>query len=66
MAVWEDRVDSVATRRPLGKVVILVSGEDRMWVWEVRVGLGEPYLTKRGSEFSRFWSFDLTERAKRS
>lgn len=38
VAVRAASCDSVATRRPLGRVVILVAGEVRIGVWSARVG----------------------------
>lgn len=56
----------MATRSPLGRVVMRVSGAERIRVWSRISGLGEPNLRKRGSGFSKRWSFCLTDSAKRS
>lgn len=66
VAVFAARLDSVATRRPLGRVVTRVSGAERIRVWSDKVGRGEPYLRKRGSGFSSCLSLDLTDSARRS
>lgn len=66
VAVLAERDDSVAMRRPEGRVVMRVSGEVRISEWEVRVGCGELCFKKRGSGLSSCLSFWLMDRARRS
>lgn len=66
VAVRAARLDSVATRRPLERVVTRVSGAERILVWSLKIGCGDPCLRKRGSGFSSCLSLDLTASARRS
>ncbi|KAI8548433.1 hypothetical protein RHMOL_Rhmol07G0273600 [Rhododendron molle] len=49
----------VVMRRPKGRMVMRVRGEEKMGVWSVRVGWGELWVKKRGSGLSRSLSFWL-------
>ena len=66
VAVFAARFDSVATRRPLGKVVTRVSGAERIRVWSASSGWGEPYLRNRGSGLSSCLILALMASARRS
>ena len=49
-AVWRERWDSVATRRPLGRTVIFVRGVESTEEWSKVVGMAELWRVKRSSE----------------